>query len=102
VARITGTTLSQVTAIVSQATLDATCTPGNDAAVRTLLQTLRSQLSGALVSIYTYLPGVGMTSETDPRGRVTYYQYDSFERLLSITDNDGNIIKTFNYQYEHP
>ncbi len=102
VVRITGSTLSQVTAIVSQATLDAACTPGNDAAVRTLLQTLRSQLPGALVSTYTYLPGVGMTSETDARGRVTFYNYDSFQRLLSVTDNDGNIIKTYNYQYEHP
>jgi len=105
VARITGSTLSAVTAIVNQAQIDAaTNTSGatNDATVRSLLQQLRTGLPNAQVTTYTYLPLTGVTSETDPRGRTTYYQYDAFQRLRLITDNEGNVVKTFNYQYQTP
>jgi YD repeat-containing protein len=30
---------------------------------------------------------------------VTYYYYDGFGRLKWIKDQDGNIIKTFQYHY---
>jgi len=105
VARITGSTLSAVTAIVSQAQIDAltnTSTPTSDGAVRNLLQTLRTGLPSALVTTYTYLPLTGITSETDPKGLTTYYQYDNFQRLQMITDNDLNVLKTFKYQYQIP
>jgi YD repeat-containing protein len=105
VAKISGSTLSAVTAIVSQAQIDAltnTTTATNDASVRNLLQGLRTGLPNALVTTYTYLPLTGITSETDPKGLTTYYQYDNFQRLRMVTDNDGNVLKTYNYQYQTP
>jgi YD repeat-containing protein len=101
VAKISGSTLSAVSAIVSQSQIDAaTSTANNDAAVRDLLKNLRTGLPGSLVTYYTYLPVTGITSETDPRGQTTFYQYDNFQRLKTISDFNNNILKTFKYQYQ--
>lgn len=56
--------------------------------------------STAMMSTYTYDPSLGMTSQTDPSGHSTNYFYDSLGRLSYIKDQDGNIIKTFNYHYK--
>lgn len=62
----------------------------------------RISLPNARVTTFIYKPLAGMTSQTDARGRTTYYEYDDFGRLKLIKDHDGNIIKTFNYQYQQP
>jgi YD repeat-containing protein len=38
-----------------------------------------------------------MTSKTDIKGRITYYEYDNFNRLKTIKDNQGNILKQYEY-----
>jgi len=58
-----------------------------------------STLQNAMVTTYTYKPLVGMTSETGPDGRTTYYEYDGFGRLRFAKDSDGNIIKMYSYHY---
>jgi len=65
------------------------------------LSALRSQpgLAAAMVSTYVYKPGVGMLSETDPRGRTIYYEYDKMNRLSLLRDHDNNIIKKICYNY---
>ncbi len=71
------------------------------AAFRTFNTNLRSNaaLSNAQVTTYTYTPLVGMTSQTDPNGKTTYYEYDSFGRLKFTKDNNGKILKKFDYHY---
>jgi YD repeat-containing protein len=49
---------------------------------------------------YTYKPAIGITSETGPNGKTNIYEYDTLGRLLDIKDQDGNIIKTFEYHYK--
>lgn len=71
----------------------------SDADIRTELNKLRTGLPNAMVTTYTYLCGVGMTSETDPAGRTTYYRYDPFNRVSDIRDQDLNILKKFCYNY---
>lgn len=56
--------------------------------------------SDAQMTTYTYEPLVGITSACDVNNRVTYYEYDTFQRLLRIRDQDGNILKTFDYKYQ--
>jgi YD repeat-containing protein len=56
--------------------------------------------SNAQMTTYTYDPLIGMTSSTDAKGEVTYYEYDSFQRLQNIKDKDGNIIKSYVYHYQ--
>jgi YD repeat-containing protein len=63
---------------------------------------LRLYPSTAQMTTYTYTPLVGMTSQTDVGNRVTYYEYDGLQRLKRIRDQDYNILKTFDYQYEAP
>lgn len=44
---------------------------------------LRSRLTNAQVTSYTYDPGVGMVSETGPDGLTLHYEYDECSRLSS-------------------
>ncbi len=55
---------------------------------------------GTLLTTYTYQPLVGMVTATDPNGRTTSYDYDSFLRLSSITGPDGEVVKRIFYHYK--
>jgi len=57
--------------------------------------------STALMTTYTYSPLVGTTTICDQDNKVSYFFYDGFKRLKWIKDQDGNIIKTFQYHYEN-
>ncbi len=62
---------------------------------------LRLYPATAQMTTYTYSPMTGMTSQCDVSNRITYYQYDSYQRLQFIKDQDKNIIKTVDYHYIH-
>jgi YD repeat-containing protein len=51
----------------------------------------------ALMTTYTYNPLVGKTSEIDPSGRTLTYQYDALNRLQTVFDQDGKVLKTYAY-----
>jgi len=65
-----------------------------------LIDEVRLCPSKAQMSTFTYEPLIGMTSKCDVNNRIEYYEYDSFGRLKLIRDFDGNIIKSFDYQYQ--
>jgi YD repeat-containing protein len=56
--------------------------------------------SDALMTSYTYNPMVGKTSETDPRGKTTKYEYDGIGRLLRVRDQNNNILKQYDYEFQ--
>ncbi|MBV7270762.1 RHS repeat domain-containing protein, partial [Winogradskyella luteola] len=71
----------------------------NEKDLRTALNALRAAFPYAMVTTYTYDPLVGVTSMTDPKGRTVYYEYDSFNRLKQVRDEDGNIMGENRYNY---
>ena len=97
VAKIVGSDFITVNALNLQAQIDAAVS--NDATMRSVLNTLRTNLPTAFVTTYTYAPLVGMTSQTDPAGRTTYYEYDGLGRLSIVRDQDQNILKKYEYNY---
>jgi YD repeat-containing protein len=52
-----------------------------------------------LVTTYTYQSLIGMTSQTDPNGITTYYEYDNANRLKIVRDHEGNVLKQYEYHY---
>jgi YD repeat-containing protein len=56
----------------------------------------------ALMTSYTYNPLQGKTSETDPSGKSQTYEYDGLGRLVRVRDQDNNILKQFDYEYQQP
>lgn len=55
--------------------------------------------SRSQVTSFTHLPGVGVSSMTDPNGLTKYFVYDQFDRLNQSKDHDQNIVNQFNYFY---
>jgi hypothetical protein len=74
-----------------------------DAQVKVWADLLRtsSLLKDAHITSYTYKPLVGMTSMTDPKGMITYYEYDDFNRLKWVKDQSGNILKESTYHFKN-
>jgi hypothetical protein len=55
--------------------------------------------SGVLMNTYTYDALIGLTSQCDVNNRITYYEYDGFQRLALIRDQEKKILKKFSYNY---
>ena len=67
---------------------------------KSLNQSIRQKVPNvALINTYTYIPGIGITSQTDPNGITTYYEYDGLGRLIYVRDNSYNVIKKYEYNY---
>jgi len=61
--------------------------------------TLRNAHPDKLITTYTYNIGKGLRTMTDPNGRTTFYEYDNFGRLKNMKDQEGNFIKTYQYNF---
>ncbi len=48
---------------------------------------------------YTYDPLLRLTAMNSPNNTVSYYEYDSMNRVVAIRDQFGNVIKAFEYNY---
>jgi YD repeat-containing protein len=93
-AQVKGATYQQILSYDGQAaTLDS----------QTLCNNLKNLLSSTnpspFITTYTYKPLVGITSQTDPNGKTTYYGYDDFGRLKNVKDDEGKLLKNYQYHY---
>lgn len=104
IAKIEGYTDSQLNAIQSKITTAISASNSDSSLItedtlRVALNDIRndSNMISSQVITYTYNPLIGITSITDPRGEVTYYIYDDFNRLKYIKDANSNILKEYQY-----
>lgn len=63
------------------------------------LNNLRVSLPNSMVTTYTYIPLVGVSTITDPNGNTITYQYDEFNRLEFVYDKNGNRLSENQYNY---
>ncbi len=82
---------------------DADNSPTTENTLRTVLNNLRNDtaLSNAMITTYTYDPLIGVTSVTDPKGYITYYEYDELNRLQFIKDDQDNLLSENQYNYKN-
>jgi hypothetical protein len=71
-------------------------------ATNAIIDELRLYPSDALMTTYTYIPLIGMSSTCTPNNYISYYEYDNFNRLKVVRDMDKNILKQYDYQYNVP
>lgn len=97
VARLIGTDYNTAKQYCTQSILDK---PDNDQQLRDELNKLRNSLPNARIVTYTYDPLIGKTSETDINNKTTYYEYDGLGRIITVKDENGKVIKAFEYRYK--
>lgn len=96
IAKIEGAALSGVNGFI-----DALQTASNNGSLnKDSFYSLRSALPNAMVTTYVYKPLVGVTSITQPNGISEHYNYDTSNRLQSIVNDKGEVLKTFEYHYK--
>ena len=96
---ITSSQESLINNVISAANNEYTSVDENN--LRTKLELLRSGFPKAQITSYTYDPLIGVTSITDPRGRTVFYEYDEFNRLKFVKDQEGNILNENQYNYKN-
>jgi YD repeat-containing protein len=101
IAMIEGATYNDVIAAASIPISDA-ITASNDNALTDgillpKLNAVREALGAYHVTTYTHLPLAGIATVTDVNGKRTSFEYDNQKRLVSVKDNDGNILSENKY-----
>lgn len=65
------------------------------------LPELKRNIPKAHISVYAYIPLIGIERICDSLGTVEYYEYDELGRLMRVKDVNGHVIKEFNYLYRN-
>lgn len=99
IAKIENAAYSQVSSYA--ANLQNLSNTGTEADLITALNALRTALPNAMVTTYTYVPLVGVSTITDPKGDKITYTYDNAGRLQFIKDAQGNLISENQYHYKN-
>lgn len=96
---------SNYTSNIINALIDQTTNyPQNTDHIKNLFNQLRINdiCKNAMVTTYQYKPLIGVSSITQPNGQTEYYNYDTSNRLQSIVNDKGEVLKTFEYNYKQP
>ncbi|MGC4040310.1 MAG: DUF6443 domain-containing protein [Flavobacterium sp.] len=76
-------------------------TANNEANLLTALNALRGTYPDAMITTFTYVPLVGISTVTDPKGDRTKYVYDNSGRLKEVRDKDNNLLSESSYFYKN-
>ncbi|WP_435624308.1 hypothetical protein [Flagellimonas sp.] len=96
VAKIENATRSQINPILQANSYN----PSNSGLTLSQENALRNSLPNAMVTTYTYKPGVGMTTMTDPRGYKMTYEYDANNRLKKVKDASNDVVNEYDYHFK--
>jgi YD repeat-containing protein len=69
----------------------------SDADMKTKLDQIRNGLPSAMVTTSLYRPLIGVTSVTDANGKTAHTDYDNWGRLITVRDQNNNLIKQNEY-----
>lgn len=97
IAKIENATNAQVAAALGVSDLN-TINETNLSAINSLRT--NPSMSNTMITTYTYLPLVGVSTITDPRGDTITYTYDALGRLEFVKDKDNNILSENQYNYK--
>ena len=92
---------------IPQSLIDYIVNPSNtgdnvELAKRLNYQRNEPYFKDALVTGYIYKPLVGVTNIIQPNGQEERYQYDDSGRLEEIRNGQGELLKSFKYNYAQP
>ncbi|MFM9989572.1 hypothetical protein [Flavobacterium sp.] len=97
IAKIENATYAQIATALG---VSVTVLQGYNEANLTALNGLRTSLTTAMVTTYTNIRQVGVSTITDPKGNIMTYTYDSLGRLLNVKDKNNNVISQYQYHYK--
>jgi YD repeat-containing protein len=98
IAKIENAIYSQVKSYV--ANIQSLSNTGTETNLILALNALRTSLPNAMITTYTYIPLIGVSTITDPKGETITYTYDSFGRLQFVKDRQGNLLSENQYYYK--
>lgn len=99
IAKIQNATYSQITSYV--ANLENLSNTGTEANLILSLNALRTSFPNAMITTYTYIPLIGVSTITDPKGDEITYIYDPIGRLQYVKDALGNLLSENQYHYKN-
>jgi YD repeat-containing protein len=53
-----------------------------------------------MITTYTHIPLIGVSTITDPKGDKITYTYDAANRLQNVKDKNDNILSENEYHYK--
>lgn len=101
VAQVVGSTYANAVAQLTAGSVTALQSM-DGALLRSEIDRIRANIPSVAVTTYTYKHLAGVSSITDPNNKTNTYEYDAFNRLVIIKDEDGNTVKKNEYVYANP
>lgn len=69
--------------------------------INNILETMRDKLTDqALITTYLYRPLIGVTEVVEPNKQKTTFEYDDFNRLFRVRNQDGKVVNDYQYNYK--
>jgi len=100
IAKIENATNAQIAAALGIANLN-TLDETNLTAINNLRTSTDVNLQKAMITTYTHIPLIGISTITDPKGDKITYTYDAANRLQNEKDKNDNILSENEYHYKN-
>jgi hypothetical protein len=86
--------------VAYESNLQTLSNSNNETNLIAALNTMRVELPNAMITTYTHIPIIGISTITDPKGDQITYTY-FLGKLQFVKDKNGNILKENQYHYKN-